>query len=367
MKSYKMSGSACFYRAEDVLGMPVFSPDKYVKTILFGVTDKEIAEKLQERLADAYGAEKKLMIEKPVGKSGSGVASDIKNAAAVEISIADLGSIESYDKEDFYVILPDSLTERMRFSFADLAEIMDKLRAPDGCEWDKEQTHESIRVNLIEEAYELAEAIDLKDDAKMREEAGDVLLQSVFHAAIAKDRGAFNYTDMLTELCTKLLTRHTHIFGDNHADNAEQALGFWEKAKQEEKKYSTYSDKIDGIAKNLPQLIYAYKLQKAAKKSGFDWEDISGCYDKLDEEIEELKNAEGDNIEKEAGDVLFATVNVLRFLNVEPERALELANRKFTLRFKHMETELLKEGKKLNESTLEEMEEKWQESKRFYP
>ena len=236
---------------------------------------------------------------------------------------------------------------------------MHRLRADDGCEWDRAQTHESIRINLIEEAYELVDAIDRKDADDMKEECGDVLMQAVFHAEIAQKEGDFGYMDMITGLCRKLIDRHTHIFGSNHANNADEALVFWEAAKKKEKHYKSASDQMERVPKNFPALLYAEKIQKYAKKAGFDWDDVSGAYQKIAEETEELKTADDAHRVEEGGDLLFAVVNALRFYKVEPELALSEANKKFVRRFTAVENAVKASGKDMKECSLDELDAIW--------
>lgn len=267
--------------------------------------------------------------------------------------------------EDMDVLIVDAipLVDCKRFDFADLEQIMHRLRADDGCEWDKAQTHESIRINLIEEAYELVEAIDCKDAEMMKEEAGDVLMQAMFHAEIAQKNGEFDYIDMVSGLCRKLIDRHTHIFGNNHANNAEDALVFWNEAKKKEKKYTSNADAMDRVPKNLPALLYAEKIQKIAKKCGFDWNDVSCALDKVAEETNELIDADAEHKFEEAGDLLFAVVNVLRFFKIEPEMALHEANKKFYRRFCAVEQTVLNSGRQMNDCTLEELDAIWNKVK----
>ena len=255
------------------------------------------------------------------------------------------------------------LVECKRFDFSDLEQIMHRLRADDGCEWDRAQTHESIRINLIEEAYELVDAIDQKDVAAMKEECGDVLMQAVFHAEIAQKNGEFNYMDMVTGLCRKLIDRHTHIFGNNHASNADEALVVWEAAKKKEKHYASASDQMDRVPKNLPALLFAEKIQKYAKKVGFDWDDVEGAYQKIAEETEELRCADSAHRTEEGGDLLFAVVNALRFYKVEPELALREANKKFMRRFSAVESEVKSSGREMTDCTLDELDAIWNKVK----
>ena len=262
-------------------------------------------------------------------------------------------------------IIVDSipLIEAERFDFSDFIQIMKRLRAKDGCEWDRAQTHDSIRINLIEEAYELLEAIDLKDKDMMKEECGDVLMQAIFHTEIAESEGDFDEIDMLTTLCRKLIDRHTHIFGTNHANTPEEALAFWNEAKKKEKKYSSYADMMDKVPKNLPSLLYAEKLQKRAKKSGFDWDKVDGALEKVVEELEELKSATPERRNEEAGDLLFAVVNVLRFYKIDSEMALHDASLKFFRRFEAVEKLASERGIDMPNTSLDKLDELWNEVK----
>lgn len=270
-----------------------------------------------------------------------------------------------YVVEDGTIYIPgSSFLEAKKFDFQDFIQILNRLMAPDGCEWDRAQTHESIRINLIEEAYELLEAIDMKDASMMQEECGDVLMQAAFHTQIAKKNGEFDIYDMFTNLCRKLIDRHTHIFGENHATNPEEALKFWNEAKKKEKKYTSTADAMDRVPKNLPALLYAEKIQKLAKKVGFDWPSVDGAIAKVLEEVEELKEADKAHQVEEAGDLLFAVVNVLRFYKIEPEMALHEANIKFYKRFEGVEKLAKEGGKEISEYTLEELDSFWNQVKK---
>lgn len=253
---------------------------------------------------------------------------------------------------------------KAEYGFEDLLRIMDILRGEGGCPWDREQTHESIRKNFIEEVYEACEAIDLKDNTLLCEELGDVLLQVVFHADMAEDEGAFDINDVCDGVCRKLILRHPHIFGDTKAGTSAEVLDNWEAIKRIEKGQKTYSDSIRQVAKSLPALMYAEKVQKKAKKAGFDWPDISGALDKIDEEKAELVRAmHGDgDVADELGDLLFAVVNTARFLDVDPEEALERASAKFVGRFCRMEELAGEQG--LDGMSLEEMDRLWDRAKK---
>jgi tetrapyrrole methylase family protein/MazG family protein len=255
------------------------------------------------------------------------------------------------------------IEKKEKYDFFDLLTIMRMLRGENGCPWDKAQTHQSIRNNVIEEAYELVDAIDCNDTQNMIEEIGDLLLQCVFHCVIAEEKGSFDMDDVMNMLCRKLISRHSHIFGGDAAANAEEALSTWEKNKKEKYGIKTTGEYMTKIPKSMPALIYSEKIQKRAAKVGFDWNNIQSVYDKVYEEIEEVKTAQPTDIEEELGDLLFAVVNLCRFFNVEPEVALNKANQKFITRFNYIEQELLKLGKKPEDSNLEEMDKLWEQSK----
>ncbi len=226
-----------------------------------------------------------------------------------------------------------------KYRLPDLLRIVDVLRAPGGCPWDIMQTHDSIRRDFIEEVYEACEGIDRKDDALLREELGDVLLQVVFHAGIARDRNAFDFDAVCDGICRKLILRHPHVFADVNADTAEKVLENWDQIKRAEKDQRTHTDAMRQVARSLPALIFAEKIQSKARKAGFDWPDAGGALDKIDEELREVRDAVAGGIgtEEEIGDLLFAAVNAARLLKIDPEAALIKAADKFTGRFARME------------------------------
>lgn len=255
-----------------------------------------------------------------------------------------------------------------RYDINDLLKIMEVLRSPNGCPWDKVQTHESIKKSMIEESYEAIDALDSGDDKAFANELGDVLLQVVFHAQLAKERGAFDFDDVVNEICTKLITRHTHVFGKEHAGDADEALTNWEKNKKKEKNLENYTAMLNDVPHYFPALMRAEKVQKKAKGVGFDWQEISDVYDKVYEEIDELRTAEKSgntaDIEEAYGDLLFAAVNLGRFLKVTPEIALTKASEKFIRRFAKMEEEAVRENKDLAEMSLEETDKLWNKIKK---
>lgn len=255
--------------------------------------------------------------------------------------------------------------QKETYNFDDLLRIMEILRAPDGCMWDREQDHHSIRRNFIEETYEVCEAIDEEDPEHLKEELGDVLLQVVFHTQMEKEKGVFDMDGVADGICKKLIYRHPHIFADTTVSSSAEILSNWDALKRKEKHQETDTAALASVARSLPGLIRAEKLQKKAAKVGFDWEDAAGALEKIDEELAEVRDAlaGNGNIEEELGDLLFSVVNVARHKKIDPERALEKTCDKFIHRFSGMEKEALQQNKVLSDMSLEEMDTLWNKSK----
>ena len=253
------------------------------------------------------------------------------------------------------------------YRFQDLIEIVRILRHPGGCPWDQEQTHRSIRRNFIEEACEVAEAIDEGDLEHLKEELGDVLLQVLFHTSIEEDAGNFNLDDVADGVCKKLIYRHPHVFGDVTVSSTGEILSNWEELKKKEKHQETQADAVDAVARTLPALWRAEKIKKKVTKAGFDWPDVTGALDKLSEELDELKAAaltgKGDPTE-ELGDLLLAAVSVARFLDADPEDALHRACDKFSARFRKTEELARARGFKLDELSDGEQSALWNTAKK---
>ena len=254
---------------------------------------------------------------------------------------------------------------KSHYGYEDLLKVIHILRSPEGCPWDKVQTHQSIRRDFLEETYEAVEAIDLDNVAMLREELGDVLLQVAFHADIEADAGHFTMEDVCDEVTKKMIYRHPHVFGSVEANTTEEVLGNWEELKRKEKHQETAASTLDAVARTLPQLWRAEKVMKKAAKAGFEWPNIQGALDKLDEEVGELHQAieENSNIAEELGDVLFAAVKVARFTGVDPEVALNDTCEKFIRRFQKMEEAAKAGGHELKELSLDEMTTLWNEAK----
>lgn len=261
------------------------------------------------------------------------------------------------------------LLKQKSYDLQDLIRIVKILRAPGGCQWDGEQTHQSIRRNFLEEAYEVAEAIDEGSVEHLKEELGDVLLQVVFHTSIEEDAGHFDLNEVADGVCRKLIYRHPHVFGDVAVHSTGEILSNWEELKKKEKGQTTQADALDAVARSLPALWRAEKVQKKAAKAGFDWPDLSGAMDKLSEELGELQDAvagRGDPAE-ELGDLLFAAVNVARFLAADPEDTLQAATDKFAARCRLVEQRVLESGRRMDKLSLQELDDIWNQVKHSIP
>ena len=259
-----------------------------------------------------------------------------------------------------------NFVRKPRYGYEDLLEIIRLLRSEDGCPWDKVQTHRSIRRGLLEEAYEAAEAIDNDDPVLLKEELGDVLMQVVFHADIESDAGRFTIDDVCDGVVKKLLFRHPHVFGSECEDSPESVPVSWDKLKRQEKGQKTVADSMDSVARSLPGLWRAEKLQKKAASAGFEWPDVQGALDKLEEEVAELRRAveNGGDVPDELGDVLFAAVKVGRFCACDPEDAVNGTCEKFIRRFRAVEEGAAARGREVSQLTLAEMTALWNEAKR---
>jgi len=256
---------------------------------------------------------------------------------------------------------------KKRYSFNDLLDIMEKLRSDKGCPWDREQTHESLKRYLIEETYEVLEAIDLNNTEKMIEELGDLLLQIVFHCQIGREENRFDIEDVIDRICRKMIERHPHVFGDIQAETAAEVLVNWEKIKKKEKGAKSQTDVLKDVPRNLPALMRAYKVQQKAAQVGFDWDNINDVLLKVQEELDEVKGVldagSQENIDNEMGDLFFAAVNLARFAKVHPELSLTQATEKFISRFEKLEAKARQSGNELDKMTLAEMDALWNQVK----
>jgi tetrapyrrole methylase family protein/MazG family protein len=254
------------------------------------------------------------------------------------------------------------------YDFYDLVKLTKVLRSENGCPWDREQTHKSIRMNFVEEVYEACEAIDNEDTALLLEELGDVLLQVVFHAQMEKEKQSFDFSDVCDGICKKLVERHPHVFGSVNVENTDEVLKNWDDIKRQTKKQRSQSEAMAAIPATYPALMKAQKVQEKAKKAGFDWRDSQGAFDKIAEESKELQEvlATGDKekIEDELGDLFFSVVNTARFCGCDAETALEKATQKFMKRFTVTEKLASEKGIDMKEASIEVLDELWDEAKK---
>lgn len=255
-----------------------------------------------------------------------------------------------------------------KYNIEDLLDIMEVLRSPCGCPWDREQTHESIRKDFIEETYEVIEAINKKDKVLLEEELGDVLLQVAFHSQIAKEEGSFDFSDVCDGICKKLIERHPHVFGEVQVNGSEEVLKNWDEIKRKSKGQKTQGSSMLKVPKELPALMRSQKIQSKAKKAGFDWSEVGGAFEALESEIAELKEAinadNKENVTEEFGDLLFSCVNIARFIDVDSEEALNISTEKFIKRFLEVEKMAQERNIDMKSSTLEELDKLWVEAKK---
>ena len=256
-----------------------------------------------------------------------------------------------------------------KYNIDDLVAIIKVLRAPGGCPWDREQTHESIKKNFIEETYEVVEAINKQSTDMLREELGDVLLQIVLHSEMESENGNFSFDDVVNDIVQKLVVRHPHVFGEVVANNTAEALNSWDTVKLKTKGQKNQTESMLSVPRELPALMRAQKIQHKAAKIGFDWDNVGGAVDKLYEEIDELKTAmeQGKrfDIEDEFGDVLFSCVNIARFIDVDSEEALTASTDKFMSRFSLVEQMASEQGIDMKSSTIEELDRLWDKAKKI--
>ena len=353
-KCLKLSGFADYNNIKilDCLEADEFSFDVNSFNVITQVYDLEIASLLKIKLMEIYPEDVNTLII------------DVLEENVKKIPLFMLDQEKNYGFSTYFCILPIEISKNRVYNVNNLLRIVKILRGPDGCPWDKKQTHHSIRQNVIEEAYEVVDAIDNDDVDNLVEELGDLLFQVIFHSELGSEEGYFNFNDVINKLCTKMYFRHPHVFGDVKADNAEEALANWENSKQKEKNLATYTDNLKNVPKALSTLSRSYKIQKRAAEVGFDWPDSEGAIEKIKEElqefIEEYNNDNIENMEEEFGDLLFALVNFARFEKINPDIALNKTINKFIDRFEYIEKNSTKD---LKQMTLKEMDELWEESK----
>ncbi|MBR3383587.1 MAG: nucleoside triphosphate pyrophosphohydrolase [Clostridia bacterium] len=281
----------------------------------------------------------------------------------------EIDRMSAYDAAAVLLVPPANELDLPRHSVEGLMQMMRRLRAPGGCPWDAEQTHESLKKSLLEECWEVIDAIDRNDPDDLCEELGDLLLQIAFHVVIEEEHAAFSLRDVATGITNKMIFRHPHVFGNVHVDNSDEVLVNWEVLKKQEKHQQTVASAMDSVPKSFPPLLRAYKIQKKAADVGFDWDSAEEALPKVHEEADEVMEAisEGDraHIEDEIGDLFFAAVNVARLKKVDPDLALTAATDKFEKRFKLTEKLMLEDGKRFDDMTLAEMDEYWEKAKKL--
>ncbi len=286
------------------------------------------------------------------------------------IRLFELDRLKKYDAAAVLLVPPMKDIELPRHSVEGLMQVMHRLRAPGGCPWDAEQTHESLKKSLLEECYEVIDAIDRNDSDDMCEELGDLLLQIAFHVVIEEEHAAFSLRDVATGIVNKMIYRHPHVFGSTHVENSDEVLANWEVLKKREKHQSTVASAMDSVPKSFPSLLRAYKIQKKAADVGFDWDSaeqaLPKVHEEADEVLEAIKEGDGAHIADEIGDLFFAAVNVARLKKVDPDLALTAATDKFEKRFKLTEQLIKADGKHFEDMTLPEMDEYWEKAKALF-
>lgn len=335
-------------------------PDVTSDALIIQVYNQSVASNVKIELMKYYDDEQEVIVVRGAG---------IKEEEVIKhVPLYELDRLDILDHLTSVYIKRVDEEKRNKFFMKDLMNVMKKLRSVDGCPWDREQTHESLRRYVIEEAYEVIEAIEEGDLWGLEEELGDLLLQIALHSEIASENGYFDMNDVITGVHDKMIRRHPHVFSDVDVKDTDEVLTNWEDIKNEEKSDDTVSGALERISKSFPPLLRAEKIQQKMAKVGFDWPDISGVFSKLEEEIlelkEEIKNNDEINILKELGDILFAVVNIARYLDVDPCEALTYSNDKVINRFSFVEEEIFAQNKDFSDVSLETMDKYWEMAKK---
>jgi tetrapyrrole methylase family protein/MazG family protein len=342
----------------DGLSIKSQRPDVKCGNIITQVYDRLVASEVKLMLMDYYTDDFKIYVIRAAGVPGE-----------ERVEFLPLFELDRIEWVDYLtsIYVPPALDSAKYKSFEDLVDIMSVLRGENGCPWDRKQNRESLKPYLLEETYEVLDAIEKDDIELIVEELGDLLLQIVFHSQIAKEDGEFDINEVITGIVTKLIIRHPHVFGDVEATSESGALKSWEASKRKQKGIEGYTQTLKDIPQMLPSLIRSYKVQQKAALAGFDWDNTDDVFAKVREEYEELaevyKTGNKAIIEEELGDLLFSIVNVSRFLKVQPELALRGTIEKFIKRFAYIEAKALQSGKKLDKMSLQEMDKLWEEAK----
>ncbi len=329
--------------------------------LIHQIYDRDVASKVKLALMETYPDDWNVIAVQHAGVDGETIKLEIPLHRLDRMALDHLTTL-------YVPVLPKELRKK---SFDDLVQVMSCLRAKDGCPWDREQTHQSLKRYLIEECYEVIDAIDEDDIDELCEELGDVLLQVVFHSQLEAEEGVFTIQDVIEGIVNKLIRRHPHVFGETVVADSNDVLRNWEKIKRSEKGEGWRESALDGVPSGMPALIRAMEISKRAVKVGFDWENFEDVLSKLEEELTELREAinldQPEDIRNEIGDMLFTIVNVARWRNVDPEEALSLMLRRFNTRFRYIESQARERGTDIRALTLAQMDELWEEAKRILP
>ena len=351
--TYEILPAVSFIDAFDIKNQVL---DKRIGTIITQVYNPLIASEVKLELLEYYNDDTEIYYVRAAGIKGE---ESVRKILLYELDMQeDIDYLTS-------VYIPKNLENKK--DVYDLVNLIRTLRSEEGCPWDREQTHESIKNQLLEECYEVMDAIEKDDIDLLIEELGDVLLHVIFHAVIGEEDGYFNLSDVVDGICSKMIYRHPHVFGDETADTSEEVLKNWDDIKSKEKKFNTISEEIDAIANALPALLKAHKVQKKAARVGFDFENTLEAAAKVQEELNEiLTEYNSNNMERiidEVGDLLFACVNLARLLKVDEEEALNKASKKFAIRFKYVEDKVLQNNKSMKDVSIDELNKFWDEAK----
>ncbi len=346
--------SGCSYTAVSAYELSERAGTLSLPLVVYDLDDQALASDVKLLLGNLFGEELEVKY--------------LCGGKAKKVPMYELDRQKNYDYTSAVAIEEVDLLDKQRFTLDDLKEIVVRLRRPDGCPWDRVQTPESIKMSVVEEAYELVDAIDQEDDEKILEEAGDILLQAVFHAVMKEETGVFDLTDVLTGICQKLITRHTHVFGDDKAKDGEAALSVWEKNKMTEKHQVTYADSVNDVPKCFPAALRAQKIGKRASKAGMDFATVEDAATRIQKEVDEFFEAyragNAEEAEKELGDVLFAVVNVGRKAGCDAEKALKESAERFAKRFTEAERLALADGKTVTKLTEREWDDYYLQAKK---
>ncbi len=329
-----------------------FTPSVMRPFVLYDIDNYFVCAEWKLRLTDAFGDEAPAIL--------------YINGKAEKIELYQMDAFSGYDYRTVLVVLKEDYMKKKRFCVDDLFDIVVALRSENGCPWDRAQTRKSIRKDLLEECYELYDAIERSDISGITEETGDVMLQVVFHSIFGEENHEYTRSDVVSEICNKLITRHSHVFGNDNAGTDKEALSVWEKNKTQEKGFEKASEYIDSVPKAFPAVMRAQKVQKRAARSNFDFSSVEQVFDKLEEEKRELIEAgkNGGNAFEEIGDLLFTVVNLARFYSVNAEEALNASTEKFIRRFKNLESAVESKGLDMKNMTEEELDRVYNEIKK---